>query len=710
METTELRSESEVRLLAAEGKSGWRWKVRIIQAGVDRNGNEYPLQVLHEAAPLYEGCRVFALTEAQHTAKDHPFGKSTRDIVGFLSGVRKTSDGLEATLTITANAAWLKDMLLSAWAEGKTDLLGLSHDVRGSAKALGGRRTVEKIVKVDSVDIVYEPAAGGQFLRMAAAVSAGQKEAVMYKQLLAALKGQRPDLKADIEALEAKGDAVTADEISKLVAAVAAPKDGDKQSPDVVQNIQKLIASLTDVTTRQAQELVATATQKFSDAEKLIACASVLVNELAASGLHDAQKARLQKQFAGRIFETADLKAAITEEKEIADKLTGSGRPEGAGGLRAHVTEGEPERLQAAMDKMLGCDVNEEFKDVPPFLSFKAAYLRLTGDDAFRGIPSRDGVKLGEAFMNMMRLPATYSTSSFSFVLGNAMYRRLIKEYRAVNYNEDALISFIKGPTDFKTQEIIQVGYFSDIADVNPENADFAEITMPTDIEATYALNQKGNLLTITRRTLLNDDLKSVTQLVSKLGRAARRTHAKRAWNKVISNATYKGDSTALFHTNHGNIGTVTLTLDATGITTLTNRLKAMYAQTEMNSGEGLALLPKWLWVPRDLLEIAKGLNSSWPGASTPNPHAGLFGLNHERIICHPLFTDANDWGMIANGDDVELLEAAYMFGNREPEFFVADNPTVGQMFVADKIQYKIRHEYEFEIADYRGFDKTVAA
>jgi hypothetical protein len=233
---------------------------------------------------------------------------------------------------------------------------------------------------------------------------------------------------------------------------------------------------------------------------------------------------------------------------------------------------------------------------------------------------------------------------------------------------------------------------------------------MPTDIEATYAVNQKGNILTITRKVLLNDDLKTVVQLVSKLGRAARRTHAKRAWNKLISNANYLGDSTALFHSNHGNLGSVALTLDATGVATLTNRLAAMYAQTELSSGEGLALEPMWLAVPRTALETAKGLNSPFLTGVTANPHAGRFGANHEKIICHPLFTDTNDWYLIASGNDVELLEAAYINGKREPEFFVADNPTVGQMFVADKIQYKLRHEYEFEIADYRGFDKTVAA
>lgn len=532
----------------------------------------------------------------------------------------------------------------------------------------------------------------------------------MLKKLLAALKQQRPDLKGEIEALEAKGDAVTEDEVLSLQAAAMKKQDDGGDAKKLEGLMQQLVAAATTASTAEAQKLVAQATKQFDDSKRLLACATDLVTELNGSQLPDLAKARIRKQFEGKIFELKDLQAAIKEEKEYADKLTGSGTPAGAGGLRANVSEGEPERLQAAFDKLLGVEVAEKYKEVEAFTSLKAAYVRLTGDPGFTGHPTREGLKLGEAFMNMLRLPAAYASNSFSFVLGNAMYRRLIKEYRAVNYSEEAIISFIRNAENFKTLEIIQVGYFSDIADVNPETGDYVEVTMPTDVEATYAINQKGNILTITRKVLVNDDLKSVIQLVSKLGRAARRTHAKRAWNKLISNATYKGDSVALFHGSHGNLGSVALTLDSTGITTLTNRLKAMYAQTEMTSGEGLALLPKYLAVPRDALETAQGLNSPWPGAATPNPHAGRFGANHERIITHPLFTDTNDWYLIADGNEVELLEAAYLNGQREPEMFVADNPTVGQMFVADKVQYKIRHEYEFEISDYRGFDKTVAA
>jgi len=702
-------------LLAPVGKEnspdyGYKWPVQIVEAGPDKqNGAIYPYEALRAAIPLYEGARVFALSYAQHDNPDNPYGKSVRDMVGWLSEVRGDGRALQGMLNILKKASWLRDMAIDAFGRGKPDLIGLSHDIMATTEPRSVPPKVREIVRVDSVDVVYNPIAGGKFLRMAAAARvAGQKEATMFKELLAALKSKRPDLKEQIEALETKGDAVTQEEITTLVASAVVKLEEDPKGDKIKQEITNLIASLRDATTNQAKETLDKAQKLFEDTQKLHACANLLIVEIGDSGLPDILKGRIRKQFEGKVFEEAALKAAIKEEKEVADKLTGSGAPNGVGGLRMEVGEGEPEKLQAGLDKLFGVDVDEKYKDVPAFTSLRTAYVRLTGDTEMRGIPSREGMKLGEAFMQMMRLPAAFSSTSFSFALGNAMYRRLIKEYKAVNYLEEALISYYRNAENFKTLEIIQVGYFGDAPDVNPENNDYQEVTMPTDVEATYALNQKGQILTITRKAMLNDDLKTIVQLVAKLGRAYRRTHAKRAWAKIIDNATFDGDLTALFDASHANLGATILTNDATGVGILTAALKAMYAQTEQDSGEGLALEPKYLWVPRDLLEISHGLNSAWPLTAGGNPHAGRFGANHERIICHPFFTDVKDWGLIADAADVELLEAAYLNGRREPEFFLADNPTVGQMFVADKIQYKVRHEYEFEIADYRGFYKAI--
>jgi hypothetical protein len=207
---------------------------------------------------------------------------------------------------------------------------------------------------------------------------------------------------------------------------------------------------------------------------------------------------------------------------------------------------------------------------------------------------------------------------------------------------------------------------------------------------------------------MINDDLKTVQTMVSRMGRAAKRTFARRGWNLLINNANYQPDGLPIFHLNHGNLGSIQLTNDATGIGALTAAKAAMYAHTEKDSGETLGIDPLYETVPRALQETAHALNQPWPMGGIFNPHAASFGRNNENIITVPLFTDPNDWYLIADKNDVELLEVGFLQGHKEPDFFLADNPLVGQMFTGDKLQYKIRHEYEWACVDYRGFWKSV--
>lgn len=685
---------------------GYKWRVQVIKYGMGSDGRiNWPRGPLVAALPLFNKSRVFMVSDSQHQdpQKQPAFGKPVKELQGWLDNAVDTGTGIEADFNVLTSATKLRSDLLDSFERGNPTFLGLSVDVDGLSvkKTVAGKTFLEpvKIIAVQT-DVVYDPTNEGKFLKMVAAVKADQKEDSMFGKLLAALKTQRPDLAVRINALLAKGDSVTDEDISSLMAA-AMP---GTQTLD----IEKLVAAL-KTTGETGSDTVIEDARKLIGEARLVACATTLSTELSGCDLPAAVKDKLTAAFSGKVFEAADLQAAIKTEKETLDKLSAAGLFSGAGVTRVDV-QGEPERLQAAMDKLMGVDVDAQYADVPAFGSLRAGYTRITGDTNVTGQVAADHVSLGEKLMGMMKLSAAYSSSSFSFVLGNSLYRRLAKIYQALNYNEDILVSFFRNATDFKAMEIIQIGYFGDLADVNPESGDYQEIVMPTDVEASYAINQKGNIISITRKVMVNDDLKSVQRLIDGLGRAARRTYAKRIWNKLINNATYKGDSVALFDAQHGNLGATALTNDATGVATLTARLQAMYAQTEPDSGEGLGLEAQYLAVPRELLEVAKGLNSAWPGVAGGNPHAGRFGTNHERIITNPLFTDATDWYLIGDKNAVEMIEVAHLNGQREPELFVADNPAVGAMFLSDKIQYKIRHEYEAEIADYRGFDKSVVA
>ncbi|MCK4536690.1 MAG: hypothetical protein KAT93_06730, partial [Desulfuromonadales bacterium] len=228
------------------------------------------------------------------------------------------------------------------------------------------------------------------------------------------------------------------------------------------------------------------------------------------------------------------------------------------------------------------------------------------------------------------------------------------------------------------------------------------------DEEVSYALNQKGGIITINRKMIINDDMRAVQRIINRLPRAARRTLAKRCWNKFIANATYKGDAKAVFHADHGNLGAA-----AYGSAAALAAKLAFSKQVEPESGERLSLRPVTLAIPSDLWDAASKLNktSDNPGTNEfGNSLYQFFGADNGGIIEVPFMTDTNDWLMFGDPNECEILELAFLNGQQEPEMFVADNPTNGQMFVGDKIQYKIRHEYEAEIVDFRNCYKGVVA
>jgi len=210
--------------------------------------------------------------------------------------------------------------------------------------------------------------------------------------------------------------------------------------------------------------------------------------------------------------------------------------------------------------------------------------------------------------------------------------------------------------------------------------------------------------LTITRRTILNDDIGTIQALVRRLGGAARRTKARYVWTVFIGNAAIY-DAVAFFHASHGNLGSTAFSVAA-----VQALITAMRKQTELSSGERIVFGETFhCFVPVDLEHAAKRAFVEGPESTAKTAQdTTLIG----KVIPHvnPLFTDATDYVLTAPAEDHDLIEMGYLNGRETAELFLADQPTVGQMFVADKLQYKIRDEYGGAVADYRGAQKAVVA
>lgn len=683
-----VKVQAAVSLAAAVGETGseeygFRWEVQIVEFGPDKQNQIFwDADAIRAAIPIYEGAKVFALSEAQHQAKAHKYGKSVRDLVGWLSDVTENEKGLTGYFNVLKAAKWLRDSVVDAWERGKKDLIGLSHDVDCSVgvRVVGGKK-MRAPVKISgvTVDVVYEPAAGGRFLRLAGALEAGQNEEDSMKKLLAALKVKRPDAYKSIEAKIDDGT-VTEDEVIELLAAV--PTEGKE--------------SLKGGKPEKEGEDALKAANQVLEQTKMVACNMTLTHELSGSGLPDYAQEKIRKQFENKVFEADALRAAITDEKHYLDKVTGSGRVSDSGEVR--VLRGSEDKLQAAMDKLVGAPIDSKHDDVPAFKSLRGAYVEMTGDTEVRG-----------HIDDPRKLRAAFTSTTFSYALGNSLYRRLVRDYKeAPDFGVSRLVSEKRNAKDFRSLESIRVAYFGDLPDVTPEALDYPDLGTLTDEKVDYTLNQKGGTITVTRKMIINDDMGALNKIVSRLPRAARRTLAKRVWNKFITNATYKGDNKAIFHADHANLGST-----AYSVAALVAAIKALLDTTEPGSNEKLMLKAMTLSIPTALWDTAVKINRTAgdPGtANHGNPAYQYFGANEEGIFVNPFMTDATDWMLFADPKDVEIIELAFLNGQEEPEMFIADNPSVGQMFVADKIQYKIRHEYEAETTDYRGGYKAVVA
>ncbi len=685
--------------------SGSVWKVRVIAYGPDKMG-----KILWEKAPLvaalalFEGAKVFALKESQHhDAKSAPtYGKSTTELVGAISNPEARPDGIYGRLVILPSAAWLQKDLRACKERKIPYVYGLSVDIGGSTvkRMVGGKQMVApKVISRVEVDVVHDPVGKGEFLEQLAAARRTQQnqegDEEMIKKLLAALERTRPDLHGQIAAGMAAGT-MTDDQVMEMVAAATLQEAGGKADG----------ANLVAAVTAGLKGMLAAGDS--GNEVKILACSLALDRQLLAAKLPFKMEASVRSRFEGIVFKDEDLVGQIKAAKEICDELTGSGNVQGMGGARVVL---EPtEKLQAASDLLFGLKVADTVKDVSPFRSLRAAYVEITGDTEIRGYID------DQSKLRHLRA-AGFDSSTFQFVLGNTLYRRMIGDYQEIGDFGVSLVvgQNIRNARDFRSLESVRVAYYDDLPSVDPENdMDYADLGTLSDEKVDYTLGQKGGIITITRKMIINDDIRAVDTIRRRLPRAARRTLAKTVWNLLLNNTTYMGDNKALFHADHNNLDTV-----AFGQTALTAMKSRMYRQTEPTgplgtSGATLALRLKTLVIPEDLWGAAVSLNQTQnflvSSAQVGNPFYHYFGANNENIFINPFMADVTDFIGLCDMVESEIVELAFLNGQQEPEMFVADNPNFGQFFVGDRIQYKIRHEYNAALTDFRGVQRNIVA
>lgn len=320
--------------------------------------------------------------------------------------------------------------------------------------------------------------------------------------------------------------------------------------------------------------------------------------------------------------------------------------------------------------------------------SFRECYVRLTGDTRITG-------KLENC--NQERMREALGSTSFSSALGNAVNRRMVAEYRDQGrYSVWRKLATIAGNIDnFRTQQRVRWGGYGDLPAV-AEGDPYPALTSPTDESASYAVSKRGGTETVTVEMIRNDDVRAIKSIPKRLAQAADRTLAHFVLNFLRDNpAIY--DGVALFHVNHGNLGTGVLSASA-----LQQGRVAIQGQRELGSDDRMGLVPRFLWVPFDLEETAANLFRR----AANQDKTFVQGLDIE-VVPVWYWTDTNDWCLSADPASCPTIEVGFLDGEEDPRIEIQDSPTVGSMFSHDQLTFKIRHIYGGAVTDYRGLYKS---
>ena len=204
----------------------------------------------------------------------------------------------------------------------------------------------------------------------------------------------------------------------------------------------------------------------------------------------------------------------------------------------ASLIEGRGEKVVKMFDALFD-------RTDPSVVSIREAYVQMTGDKQVTGMVREcDRVLLREAL----------DSSSLGEVLGDAITRRMIADYRETNTLDwwMRLVSVIP-VNDFRAQHRIRWGGYGNLPAVE-EGAPYTELSSPGDEEETYAPSKRGGTESVTLEAIKNDDMSQLLRIPSKLSRSAKRTVSAFAAAFFTANANL-ADGVALFHATHSNLG-----------------------------------------------------------------------------------------------------------------------------------------------------------
>lgn len=333
----------------------------------------------------------------------------------------------------------------------------------------------------------------------------------------------------------------------------------------------------------------------------------------------------------------------------------------------------------------------------------RAGYAEAEKDNAYNGFTLRElaraslvdrgiGISGHSAPMAMVGLAFTHSSSDFGNILMDVAHKAALQGWDEASENFDKWTR--KGTlTDFKTAHRVGLETFPTLRQVLP-GAEYKYVTLK-DRGEPIALATYGELFSIDRQTIINDDLDMLTRIPMAMGAAARTTVGDLVWAVLTSNPKMS-DGKPLFHADHGNLVTADLSIEG-----LDSGRKAMLLQ---KSGDRrLNIRPAFMLTPVAVESRANQLikSASVPGADA---NSGIINpiQNFVTVLSEARLDDSSptDYYLVA-AQGRDTIEVAYLDG--------IDTPYLEQQqgFTIDGAAFKVRIDAGVAPLDWRGMVKV---
>jgi hypothetical protein len=381
-----------------------------------------------------------------------------------------------------------------------------------------------------------------------------------------------------------------------------------------------------------------------------------------------------------------------TARAKILDQLEAVSRSAPISGHFRSVGDGA-DRLRAAMTTALAHRTDPVANPLND--QAERQFVGLSLIELARAHMHLNGVDVAGMSRGAIATQALQSSSDFPAILADVANKSLRQGYDAVPRTFTAFSRRATAP-DFKPVNRIQLGEAGRLELVN-EAGEFKHVALKDGRES-YALATRGQIIAITRKTLVNDDMDALSRIPRLQGVAAAETESDVVYALLTGNVTL-ADGKALFHADHGNLG-ASGDAGAPGEATFSHMRKSMRKQKGLDGKTVIQVAPRYVIVPAALETAAE----KQLAALTPNDSAKVNVFSGKFLLVAEARLDAASeaaWYGAADPNLFDTIEYCYLEGEEGVFYDTLDN------FDGDGIKFKARHDFTAGVVDHRGLYKN---